>query len=119
MLEVLIVISLIALATGLAGPALIGGIDQRKARLALTAMEAGLTGMRYEAVLGAAPVEISQGEIALRFEDLPDGWAILTEAPIRISAGGACEEGVLILSSPDDRQWRRRITMPECTLQPL
>lgn len=119
LLEVLIAIALIALATGLAAPALIGGMDRQKSRLALSAMEAGLTGLRYDAVLSAAPVEISEDDIALHFEALPEGWRILTETPIRISAGGVCEEGALVLASPEDRRWHRRVTMPDCNLQPL
>jgi len=118
LLEVLLAVALIALAGAIAAPPLIAGLERREARLALTALEAGMTGLRYEAVLAAAPLEIAPEDMGARFPALPDGWRVTADAPLSISAGGLCKGAVtLILSSPDNRQWRRRAAEPDCALE--
>ncbi|GJL96469.1 MAG: hypothetical protein DHS20C06_02860 [Hyphobacterium sp.] len=118
LLEVLLAVSLIALAGGLAVPSLLTSLERREARLALSALETGMTSLRYRAVLDAAPLEIAPDDINRRFPDLPDGWRVTADAPLHVSAGGLCDgEAVLTLTSPDRRLWRRRPTAPDCALE--
>lgn len=114
LLEVLLAVALMALVGTMAAPSLINGLKQREARLALTALDAGLTSLRYQAVLAAAPLEIAPDSLTARFQDLPQGWSVTGEAPLRISAGGLCDGAELTLAAPDGRLWHRRAAAPDC-----
>jgi len=118
LLEVLLAVSLIALAGSLAVPSLINSLERREARLALTLLQARMTDLRYQAVLNATPLEISPEDINSRFPGLPEGWRVSADTPLKLSAGGLCDgEGILILASPDQRLWRRRLAAPDCALE--
>lgn len=118
LLEVLLAVSLIALAGTIAVPSLINSLERREARTALSALEAGMTGLRYRAVLSATPLEIAPEEISAAFPGLPEGWRVTADAPLKLSAGGLCDgEAVLTLISPDRRLWRRRPAAYDCTLE--
>lgn len=117
LLEVLLAVALIALVGTLASPSLINSLKQREARLALTALGAGVTSLRYEAVLAAAPLEIAPEGLTARFPDLPQGWRVTAEAPFHVSAGGLCDGAVLTLAAPDGRLWHRRAAVPDCALE--
>lgn len=117
LLEVLLAVALIALVTAIAAPSLISGLERREARLALTALEAGITGLRYDAVLAAAPLDIAPEALTAHFPALPAGWRVIAEAPFHISAAGLCSGALLTLAAPDGRLWRRRAAAPDCTLE--
>tara|TARA_R110001606_G_scaffold110684_4_gene236873 strand:- start:2418 stop:2795 length:378 start_codon:yes stop_codon:yes gene_type:complete len=117
LLEVLLAVALIALVSTIAAPSLINGLKQREVRLALTALEAGMTGLRYDAVLAAAPLEVAPEALTARFPDLPPGWRVTAEAPLRVSAGGLCDGGEFTLVAPDGRLWHRRAAAPDCALE--
>jgi Tfp pilus assembly protein FimT len=114
----LLTVTLIALVGAIAAPSLLGQIERRETRLALSALQTGMTDLRYQAVLAAAPVAVAAEEINNRFDDVPDGWRVTANAPLHISAGGLCDgETVLTLTSPDQRLWHRRATAPHCNLE--
>jgi len=118
LLEVLLAVSLMALAGSIAAPSLISSLERREARLALSALETGMTGLRYRAVLAATPLEIAPEEINAAFPGLPEGWRVTADAPLKLSAGGLCDgETLLTLISPDQRLWRRRPAAHDCTLE--
>jgi len=118
LLEVLLAVSLIALAGSLVVPSLINSLERREARLALTLLQAHMTDLRYQAVLDATPLEISPEDINSRFPGLPEGWRVSADTPLKFSAGGLCDgEAILILVSPDQRLWRRRLAAPDCALE--
>jgi prepilin-type N-terminal cleavage/methylation domain-containing protein len=117
LLEVLLSVALIALSGAIAAPSIIAGLDRREADLALVSLEAGITGLRQDAVLGASPLEIGPGDVSAYFAGLPAGWQVEAEGALRLSAGGLCDSPAeLILSSPDRRQWRRLSAPPDCAL---
>lgn len=118
LLEVLLAVSLIALAGTIAVPSLINSLERREARTALSALEAGMTGLRYRAVLSATPLEIAPEEISAAFPGLPEGWRVTADSPLKLSAGGLCDGNTLLtLTSPDRRLWRRRPAAHDCTLE--
>ena len=118
LLEVLLAVALVALAGAITAPALISGLERREARLALTALEAGVSALRYQAVLSAAPLHLEAGDLTARFPSLPPGWSVTAQTPLRLSAGGLCDgEAWLVLSAPDGGQWRRRAAAPACALE--
>lgn len=118
LLEVLLAVSLIALAGTIAVPSLINSLERREARLALSALQTGMTGLRYRAVLAATPLEIAPEEMSAAFPGLPEGWRVTADAPLHISAGGLCDGNTLLtLVSPDQRLWRRRPAAHDCALE--
>ncbi|WP_421788203.1 prepilin-type N-terminal cleavage/methylation domain-containing protein [Hyphobacterium sp.] len=120
LLEVLLTVTLIALVGAITAPSILNQIERREERLALAALETGMTRLRYEAVLAATPLEIGPAAINARFSDLPEGWRVSADAPLQVSSGGLCDgETVLTLTSPDNRLWRRRPAAPDCQLERL
>jgi type IV fimbrial biogenesis protein FimT len=118
LLEVLLTVTLIALVGAITAPSILSQIERREERLALSALETGMTRLRYQAVLVAAPLEIPPDAINAQFTDLPEGWRVSADSPLQVSAGGLCDgETVLTLTSPDNRLWRRRPADPDCRLE--
>lgn len=116
LLEVLLAVALIALAGAMVAPSMMAGLERREARLAEAALQAGLTALRYEAVLSAAPLTIDPEDLPSRFDGLPDGWQVSADMPLRLSASGFCEEANVVLTGRGGRATAWHIGPPRCAL---
>ena len=116
LLELLVVLLLLALVAALAAPrvtTLYNSLDaaysrdEALARLGQLSYQVFRTGRELE--LRAYPASPGQ-ELPL---ELPAGWSLQTEPPIRYQANGACAGGEVLLRHAD-RAYRVRLRAPFC-----
>jgi prepilin-type N-terminal cleavage/methylation domain-containing protein len=123
LLEVLIAVAIIALATGLAIPGLLNGLEAREASSHFRMVEARLRALRVEAALDARAIRL-EGDTMLAVLPQPgSGWRLSAEGVLAISPAGRCEWEAqdalrLTLRAPGGRLWARQASGLDCALQP-
>ena len=116
LLELIVVMTIMALVVGIGGAQLFTSIEA--ARFNATAEDAvsRIRMLRARAYLDGVPVSLGEepepGATHLTI-DVPDGWRF-ESSPIVVSAVGACTEGEVRIVSPEGRRRAYRIHAPDC-----
>ena len=120
LLELLVVLALMALATSLVAPRLWGTLTSVAARNTRDGIAAQLDFLGYRAFALGVPVTLSADTAGRVLPDgepvlaLPAGWRLATERPIEFSLSGFCEGGSARLISPERHIWRVDFQPPAC-----
>ncbi len=135
LLEILVVLGILAVLMGLAGPAVFNRIEIERERAALARVEAALEGLPFEArsraidlVAGApgqGPAPYPSASFILpifeaaRFEpapEIPGDWRIVYEAPVWVRHDGVCSGGPVRVEAGEDRAWRLSLAPFTCNV---
>lgn len=135
LLEILVVLGILAVLMGLAGPALFNRIAVERERAALARVEAALEGLPFEArsraidlVAGApgqGPAPYPPASFILpifeaaRFDpdpEIPGDWRLVYEAPIWVRHDGVCSGGPVRVEAGEERAWRLTLAPFTCTV---
>lgn len=118
LLELVVVLALLALATALVAPSgfrMIASwrrateVDAALAAIASVGSTAAREGRSRE--LDAGPVD--DGALA----GLPDGWRVTLDAPLKVRANGACGDSQGLLRGPDAYEQPFKVVAPFCRTQ--
>ncbi len=122
LLEVLIAVAIIALATAMAVPGLLNGLEAREASGYFRVVEARLRALRLEAALDARAIQLEDADLQAALPPVGRGWSLATTGQLAISPAGRCLEGEaplhIVLTAPGGRSWTRQTTGRECVLEP-
>ena len=94
LLELLLVLTLVALLTGLVAPRAWQWIDSARLRANLDRARTSLESLPRQAFATARRIEVN-GEAADLPLTLPDGWSLVTPAPLRYGSNGMTAGGRL------------------------
>jgi general secretion pathway protein G len=83
LVELVVVLALVALATGLAAPALVRGLDAARERGVRVDVRVLLEGMPVRAFQTGAGLEIDATALQQLVPELPQGWRLEVDAPLR------------------------------------
>lgn len=109
LLEVLIALGVLALASALVVPGLLASVDAAARRNLLIDIDGQLRAARATAVRESRTVSLEAE--ALR---LPVGWTIESDAPIQFRPDGACTGGRVRFLRPSGRGMERTLEPPRC-----
>lgn len=126
LLEILLVLALFALLTGMVVPRFMRmaqGVEREAQR---SDLHSAIEGLGYRAYTsGSAIVLTNLPEEGARRPgapgppiELPAGWRIAVERPIRFNANGVCGGGVIAIVDPDGRKDEYSLRAPLCALFP-
>lgn len=122
LLEVLIAVAIIALATGITIPGLLNGLEAREASGYFRTAEARLRALRLEAALDVRAIRFEDADLHAALPPPGQGWRLAASGQLAISPAGRCLEGEaplhLVLSAPGGRSWARQATGRDCALEP-
>lgn len=99
LLELLVVLSILGVATALAAPAVSGSIDAWRRQAAVDAVVEQVRGWPADARSAGRPLLVTDDPDAADRAELsvPEGWELVVPQPWRVRANGACEGGMLQL----------------------
>lgn len=101
LLEMLVVLAILGLATAMVAPAAIRGIDSWRRQAQLDSLLDQLRALPGDARARGMPIEVSKD--ALEGDDPPlrveGGWTLGVPAPWTVSANGICEGGEVTIGS--------------------
>lgn len=100
LLELLVVLALMALVTGMVTPALIGGIAAARERGAVVDVQALLEGLPVRAFQQAAGLELDTPALRRLLPDLPEDWQLEAAPALRYGPGGVASGGTVRLAAP-------------------
>jgi general secretion pathway protein G len=108
LLELLVVFALIALASGLAAPAMLRGLEAARERGVAADVQALLEGMPVRAFGQGRALEVDAPALTARLPELPDGWRLSMPQPLRYDANGIAAGGTVLLHAPGKvtARWR-------------
>lgn len=109
LLELMVVLGLISLVTAVAVPGLTRLYDSVNRAIELDAIVVEINRLGSEAFETGQAFRLVNNGI-----DLPDGWQLVTDAPVRYSSRGFCSGGTLTLVKDGELQLRQRLTAPYC-----
>lgn len=122
LLELLVVLALMALVTGLVAPLGARWLEQARERGLRDELQALLTALPLEAQAQAQARDWTAISLAERLQSsdqvLPPGWQLRVPLPLRYGANGVAGGGSLSLHAPDGRAWQWRIEAPTGRLLP-
>ena len=101
LVELVVVLALVALATGLAAPALVRGLDAAHERGMRADVRALLEGMPVRAYQTGSALEIDAAALQRLLPELPQGWRLEVDAPLRYAPNGVAAGGAVRLLIPD------------------
>lgn len=101
LLEILVVLAIVALATGLVAPIAVQGLRAAEERGVRADMQALLEALPVRAFREARPL-VLDGQGLARLAVLPDGWRLQVDAPLRYDASGIADGGQVRLYGPGD-----------------
>ena len=110
LLELLVVLALGAMLTGIAVPALLRGLDSARERGAVSDVTAMLAGLPAFAFQRGEPLALSASDLARMAPALPDGWRLEVDGALRYSAAGVAEGGAVTLRAPGREPLRWQVT---------
>lgn len=120
LLELLIVLALIALISGIAGPnlhKLLGAVERVTRHDGLVA---DIGGLSYRAFALGQGFELSNNTLHNLLNDgnpilaVPDGWEIKIKQPISYTFNGFCSGGAITLIAPDSTVEQLLLDAPVC-----
>lgn len=108
LVELVVVLALIALATGLVTPAVVRGLTAARERAVLADVRALLEGLPVRAYQGGSALELDAAALRRLAPELPEGWRLDVEAPLRYGPSGVAAGGAVRLLIPgrDATTWR-------------
>ena len=101
LLELLVVLALVALVTGLVAPVAYKGLSAARERGALADLSALLEGLPMRAFRSGAAQSYDGRVLASLLPELPAGWRVVTEPELRYAASGVAGGGVVRLLNAD------------------
>lgn len=116
LLELLLVMALLGLLTALAMPRLMSTYHSLEAAYSRDEALSQLSGLGYQAFLARQGFELSAYPASPALPvplELPAGWTIRAEPPIRFQANGACNGGQVELAY-QERRFQVRLDPPFC-----
>ena len=110
LLELLVVMSLLALLAGLVGPAALRTVDNARERSQMAAIRAALAALPVRAFQQGRPITVDAATLRKLTSDLPAQWELEAIDAIGYAANGVTTGGVVRLRRPGrgDMQWRIR-----------
>jgi general secretion pathway protein G len=100
LVELLVVLALVALATGLIAPSVVRGIDAARERGARADIRALLEGMPVRAYQSGAAIEFDSAALRRVAPELPESWRIEVDGPLRYGPNGVAAGGAVRLLIP-------------------
>ena len=106
--ELIVVLALVALVTGMVTPAVVRGLAAARERGVLADVRVLLEGMPVRAYQSGIGLEIDSAALQRLVPDLPEGWRLEVEPPLRYSPSGVAAGGSVRLTIPgrDPTTWR-------------
>lgn len=101
LVELVVVLALIAMATGLVAPAVMRGVDAARERGARADVRALLEGMPVRAYQGGAVLEMDAAALRRLVPELPESWRLEVDPPLHYAPNGVAAGGVVRLLIPD------------------
>ena len=107
LLEILVVLALVALVSGLVAPSAMNALAAARERGLVADVRALLEGLPVQAFREGRQIDVDGAALARQLE-LPEGWVLQVEGPLVYSDTGICSGGVVRLSAPGGatRSWR-------------
>ena len=109
LLELLVVLVLVSLVAGLVAPLAVKGLDAARERAAVAELSALLEGLPLRAFRTGATQTYDGAALGQLRGDLPPGWTLTLESPLRYSAAGVASGGDLRLLAPNRPMLRFRV----------
>lgn len=108
LLELLVVLALVALVTGLVTPAVLRGLDAARERGLVADVRTLLQGLPVRAFQSGSGLEIDAAALRRLVPDLPDDWRLEVDPPLRYGPTGVAAGGAVHLAAPgrDATTWR-------------
>ena len=97
LLELLVVLALVALVTGLVAPLAYKGLSAAKERGTRADLRAVLEGLPMRAFRQGQPQSYDGPALTALLPDLPQGWRVVTEPELRYAASGVAGGGTVRL----------------------
>ena len=106
--ELIVVLALMALATGLAAPAVVRGLDAARERGVVSDLRVLLEGLPVRAYQSGGGLDLDATTLRGLLPDLPEGWRLELEQPLRYAPSGVAAGGTVRLLIPgrEARVWQ-------------
>ena len=124
LVEILIVLVIAGLLSGIALPRLQGMVRSIEVSGQRGNILDELNGLGYRAFAAGKPLTLTsepdtnRSPVIERLMQLPDGWQIIAPQPIDYAFNGICSGGKIMLISPDNDKAVFRLAPPLCQLEP-
>ncbi|ENY72796.1 type II secretion system protein [Aeromonas diversa CDC 2478-85] len=109
LLELLVVLVLVGMITGMVGPRFIDLAERLRHRNEWQTLQQRINGLPMEVQLTGQPMVLQALPLTL-----PAGWQLKTERPVRYLPNGVCLGGQLQLLQDDEVKRRIALTPPYC-----
>lgn len=101
LLEMIVVLAILGLATALVAPSALRGIDSWRRQAAMDVLLDQIRGLPGTARARGEPIVVSAASLAseappLRIED---GWTLRVDEPWRVAGNGVCDDGKVVVAS--------------------
>ena len=108
LVELVVVLALVALATGIAAPAVVRGVAAARERGVLADVRVLLEGMPVRAVQSGSGLDMDAAALRRLVPELPAGWRLEVDPPLRYAPNGVAAGGAVRLLIPgrDPTTWR-------------
>jgi prepilin-type N-terminal cleavage/methylation domain-containing protein len=108
LLELLVVLALVALVTGIVTPAVIRGLASARERGVASDMQALLEGLPVRAYQTGVSLELDASALRRLGNELPEGWQIEVTPVLRYGPSGVASGGTVRLLTPghEPLAWR-------------
>jgi len=108
LLELLVVLVMLSLLTGLVAPLAVNGLNAARERAVAVELRALLEGLPVRAFSAGAPQSYDAQALSRLLGELPAGWAIKLEAPLQYSLSGVASGGSvsLLATGRTPLRWR-------------
>ena len=125
LLEILVVLVIAGLTTGLVVPRLADLPQRLQTANERKQLLGQIEGLGYRAYMAGSSLtlranpEAGDGPAAEAILDIPAGWKVSVDAPVRYSPNGICGGGDVALTSPRGDEERYRLAPPVCRPEPV
>lgn len=125
LVEMLAVLTLAALMSAVALPAMQRWFDSVSQRAQLSEIAVQFQKLAARAALLAQTVELSQASARAKLSDgepvlsLPEGWSVVSSKPVVFFYSGICDGGTVDLIGPEQRRVSLRIAPVNCAVSLL
>lgn len=109
LLELLVVLALVALLTGLVGPASWRALESARERARLDALTRAVEALPLEAYRNGQAIELTPERLLARIDDWPADWLLEATEPLRYSPDGAAQGGALQVKLASKRRMQLNI----------
>jgi len=119
LLELLVVLVMLSLLTGLVAPLAVNGLNAARERAVAAELRALLEGLPVRAFSAGAAQTYDAQALNKLLDDMPAGWAIKLDAPLQYSLSGVASGGEvsLLAAGRTPVRWRVRPVSGEVSEQ--